>query len=232
MKSLIFDAGPIISLATNNLLWLLEPLKKEFRGEFYITEAVKKEIVTRPLESKKFKFEAIQVERLIEDGALKIIDNGYIRKQTPELLGIANDIFEANSNCIKIVHFAEVSVIAAAFSSNALAIVIDEKTTRLLLENPRVIAKVLERTLETGIKINEDNLKQFKNASAGIKTIRSVELVTVAYEKKLLDRFITHIPNAKKNLLEGLLWGLKLNGCAVSRDEISEILEIEASYGS
>ena len=61
MKSLIFDAGPIISLATNNLLWILEPLKNKFDGKFYLTDAVKRELVDRPLETKKFKFEAIQV---------------------------------------------------------------------------------------------------------------------------------------------------------------------------
>ena len=54
MKSLVFDSGPIISLATNNLLWVLEPLKNKFNGKFFITQAVKGEIVERPLETKKF----------------------------------------------------------------------------------------------------------------------------------------------------------------------------------
>ena len=71
MKSLVFDAGPVISLATNSLLFILEPLKKEFNGKFYITESVKSELVDRPFEIKKFKFEAIQVEKLIETGCWK-----------------------------------------------------------------------------------------------------------------------------------------------------------------
>ena len=61
-----------------------------------------------------------------------------------------------------------------------------------------------------------------------MKVIRSVELVTVAYENGILDRFITKIPDAKKNLLESVLWGVKLNGCAVSKDEIEQIIRIEA----
>ena len=32
MKTLVFDAGPIISMTMNNLLWLLKPLKKQFDG--------------------------------------------------------------------------------------------------------------------------------------------------------------------------------------------------------
>ena len=49
MKSIVFDAGGIISLTINDLLWLLEPLKKRFKGDFYISKAIKKEIVDKPL---------------------------------------------------------------------------------------------------------------------------------------------------------------------------------------
>ena len=160
MKSLIFDAGPVISLAMNNLLWILEPLKKKFGGKFYITEAVRKEIVDRPLETKKFKFEAIQVERLIENGVLDIIDNDFIREKTPNLLNTANEIFKAYYNYINIVHYAEISVIAAAISLNADAVAIDEKTTRFLIENPKMIVEILKKTLHTPISISERKLKK------------------------------------------------------------------------
>ena len=227
MKSLIFDAGPIISLATNNLLWILEPLKKKFNGKFYITEAVRKEVVDRPLETKKFKFEAIQVESLIEKGVLEIIDNVFIRENTPRLLNTANEIFGAYGNYMKIVHFAEISVIAAAVNINSDAIVIDEKTTRFLIENPRMIVEILKKTLHTSISVNENNLKEFNNTIKDIKAIRSIELVTIAYEQGLLNSYITKLPNARKNLLESILWGVKLNGCAVSKDEIEQIVRME-----
>ena len=227
MKSLIFDAGPIISLATNNLLWILEPLKKKFNGKFYVTDAVKRELVDRPLETKKFKFEAIQVEKLVENGVLEIIDNSFIREKTPRLLSTANEIFRAYNNYIKIVHFAEMSVIAAALSLNSNVVALDEKTTRYLIENPKIIVEILRKTLHTSIYINENNLKEFKNTVKDIKTIRSIELVTIAYELGLLDSYITNIPNARKNLLESVLWGVKLNGCAVSKDEIEQIVRIE-----
>ena len=227
MKSLIFDAGPIISMATNNLLWIFEPLKKEFNGKFYITEAVKRELVDRPLEIKKFKFEAIQVEKLVENGVLDIIDNNFIRTQTPKLLSTANEIFKAYNNYMRIVHFAEMSVIAASLSSNSEAVVIDEKTTRLLIENPKMIVEMLKKTLHTAILTNENNLKEFINKVKNIRIIRSIELVTIAYEHGLLNSYITKIPDAKKNLLESVLWGVKLNGCAVSKDEIEQIVRIE-----
>ena len=227
MKSLIFDAGPIISLATNNLLWILEPLKKKFNGKFYLTNAVKYELVNKPLETKKFKFEAIQVERLIEGGTLEIFDNSFIRQETPKLLSTANEIFKAHNNYIKIVHFAEISVIAAAVNLNADTIALDEKTTRFLIENPKMVLEILRKTLHTSISINENNLSTFKNTVRNIKTIRSTELVAIAYEQGLLNEYITKIPDARKNLLESVLWGVKLNGCAVSKEEIEQILKLE-----
>ena len=227
MKSLVFDSGPIISLATNNLLWVLEPLKNKFNGKFFITQAVKGEIVERPLETKKFKFEAIQVEKLIEEGILEVADNRFIHEKTLRMLSTANEIFKAYDNYMKIVHLAEISVIAASISLNSGAIVIDEKTTRYLIEEPKFIAEILRKTLHTPISVNESNLKDFRNSAIGIKAIRSVELVTIAYEQGMLDKYITSIPDARKSLLEGLLWGLKLNGCAVSREEIGQILKLE-----
>jgi len=228
MKSLIFDTGPIISLTTNNLLWLLEPLKKKFNGKFYITEAVKSELVDRPFQIKRFKFESIQVEKLIENQTLEIIDNDFIKETTPKLLSISNEIFKAYNNCIRIVHFAEMSVVAAAINLNSDAIVLDEKTTRFLIENPKMVVEILRKTLHTSVSINENKLRDFKNDVKNIRTIRSIELVTIAYEQGLLDNYITSIPDAKKNLLESVLWGVKLNGCAVSRDEIEEIIKIES----
>ena len=228
MKSLIFDAGPVISLATNNLLWILEPLKRKFNGKFYITEAVRHELVTRPLETKKFKFEAIQVEKLVEDKILEIIDNDFITKETPKLLNTANSIFSAYSHYMKIVHYAEISVIAAALNLGMDVIAIDEKTTRLLIENPRTLLEILKKTLHTPIFVNENNLKEFESRVKNIKTIRSVELVTVAYEQGLLDKYVTSIPDARKMLLESVLWGVKLNGWAVSSEEIDQIIRLES----
>ena len=120
------------------------------------------------------------------------------------------------------------SVIAAAISLNADAIAIDEKTTRLLIENPRIVLEILRKTLRTPVSVNENNLKEFKNTVRNIKTIRSIELAAVAYEQGFLNSYITKIPDARKNLLESVLWGLKLNGCAVSKDEIEQIVKIEA----
>ena len=81
--------------------------------------------------------------------------------------------------------------------------------------------------MHTSIKVNKSNLKRFRAETKNLKIIRSVELVTIAYELGLLDKFILNIPEPRKTLIEGLLWGVKLNGCAVSRNEIDNIIKLE-----
>lgn len=227
MKSMVFDTGPVISLATNNLLWLLEALKKEFGGEFYITTAVEDELVKRPLQTKKFKFEALQVMQYIKKRTLRVIDNDEIKSKGEELLGLANSSFKAHNAWVKIVNFTEMEAVAAYLSLKSDALVVDERTTRLLIESPTGLKKILGHKLHTGIALNKGSINGLQKQIRNIKLIRSVELVTVAYELGLLDRYLADIPAAKKVLLESVLWGVKLNGCAVSKQEIEEVLKLE-----
>ena len=86
MKSLAIDSSSIISLATNSLLWILEPLKKQFQGDFYITDSVKQEVINRPLSTKRFKLEALMIKEIVEEiyGEFLKFDlrNGELRKKS------------------------------------------------------------------------------------------------------------------------------------------------------
>jgi hypothetical protein len=203
MKSIVFDAGPVISFTTNNLLWLLEKLKQKFRGEFYITSGVHYELIRRPLETKKFKFEALQVERLVEKKVLSVLKDETIESKSKELLNLANS------------------------TRNPDAIVVDERITRLLIENPEGLKSLLERRLHTKVTVDKNKLNSFKEITRHVSLIRSVELVAIAYELGLLNEYLVNVPNAKRELLESVLWGVKLNGCSVSEEEINQIMNIE-----
>ena len=78
------------------------------------------------------------------------------------------------------------------------------------------------------MEINKNSLKNFQKLTKNVRMIRSVELVTVAYEKGLLDKYLPHMADSRKELLESVLWGVKLNGSAVTRKEIEQILRMEA----
>ena len=103
----------------------------------------------------------------------------------------------------------------------------DERTIRLLIEDPKKLEHILEHRLHTKVYVEGKNLRKFRDFTKNIKLIRSVELVTLAYELGLLDKYIPNLPGGKKTLLESLLWGVKLDGCSVSKREIGQIMRIE-----
>lgn len=229
-KSLVFDTGSIISLAINNLLWLLPPLKERFGGSFHVTPGVVHELVTKPLKTKKYKFEAIQIRHLIATGTLEVIDEPEILSTGEHLLTLANNLFTCKGQAIKVVHLGEVESLAAVIHKKASALVIDERTTRQLVEDPRQIARRMRHKLHKQVHTDAKRRRLLRYELGKVRVIRSIELVCVAFEIGLLDHYLENITEEgewRRELLESVLWGMKLNGCSVSTEEIDELLAME-----
>ncbi|NQU79856.1 hypothetical protein HQ545_08885 [Candidatus Woesearchaeota archaeon] len=228
MKSLVYDTGPIISMTTNNLLWVLDYLKEQFNGDFYIPRAVQEELVDKPLRSKKFKFEALQVGFRIRKGVLNVVETPQISALAEEILRLSNHIFKARGNWLHIVHYAEMEALAAAIILNASAVVVDERTARLLVEDPNHLASILGRKMGVKIRVDKKNLEALHGWTKHVKVLRSAELVMVAFEKGILDKYLIDGDVARRTLVESLLWGVKLRGCSLSKKEIDRIVEMES----
>ena len=224
---ILLDAGPVISLTTNNLLWLLERFTQVTKKPFSIVSSVKREIVDRPLATKKFKFEALQVERLIEQGVLNVIEQPEFKSKALQLLDLANNVFWAHNAPIRIVQLGEMETLAAAASLGTNRVVMDERITRSLIESPEQLHRLMEQRLHTKLHVDTGRLEEFRTMTRHIELIRSAELVAIAYEKGLLNNYLVKVPNARKELLESVLWGVKLSGCAISEDEIKELVGME-----
>ena len=228
--TLVFDTGPLISLTTNNLLSTLERLREHYSGRFIIAESVKDELVDAPLRTKRFMFEAMQIQRLISTGVLEVVEDSDTKELTLELLDLANSSFAAKRKAIKIVQYGEMASIAAAKLLDAEALVMDERITRELVEHPRHIADLMEKRLHTSVAVSDANVSLLQKYVAKTRILRSVELIAVAFEFGLLDRYIAAgeekaIPEVRQKLLESVLWGLKMNGCAISSKEIEEVVK-------
>jgi len=223
MKTLVFDTGSIISLVTNNLLEILKPLKEKFKGEFYLPRSVEYELVDKPIEGKMFKLEAMMVDSIIKDGTLTMY-NQILNVES--LLSKMNGIFLVNGKPLSIVSKAEVEALALAVALKSEAYVVDERTMRLLIEDPLRLRKIQENKLHTRVAVNKEFLKEFSNFVKNIKVIRSTELVLVAYELGILDRYLT-THSSRKELVDALLWGLKLRGCSISQEEVRTLVEME-----
>src|SRR3989344_195465 len=227
MTDLVFDSSALISLATNSLLPKLEEFKSKFNGKFLITESVKKEILDHPLHSNKFKFEAIMISNLLQQNILKLFTNLNMEKKSMRLLDLCNNIFIARGNPVKIRDRAEVEALVLSITSNAVYAV-DERTIRLLVEDPRKLSQLLERKFDTKIIIDQKNLAAFKSEIKDVQIIRSAELMAVAFELGLFKEYETkYLENPRREILEGILWGLRLRGCAISTEEIYDIIKLE-----
>ncbi|MEM0231008.1 MAG: hypothetical protein QXW00_02260 [Candidatus Woesearchaeota archaeon] len=232
MKNIVMDSSSVISLTLNNMLWVLEELRHYLDGDFYIPPAVKAELVEHPLNTKRFEFEALQVLAHINQGTLKVAElNSESKALYDELLNLANTSFKSKGVWINIVHSGEIQALAVAVANKASAFCVDERTTTLLIENPAALKSLLQSKLHSRVEVNRENINRFKSLIRGIRVVRSVELMLVAYEKGILNRYLpADIPEARQVLLDGILWGLKLRGCAISEHEIAQLKRIEANF--
>jgi len=218
-KNLIFDSSSLITLSMNGLLDELERLKKIFKGDFLITKEVEHECVSRPMKIKKYALGAFGINKLIKNKTLVFprVDNRKLKKETQLSLKLANHIYSARNEWLKIIQEGEASCLALAKILKNSVLVVDERTTRLLGEDPKKLEKILSRKLHSGVRIDKKNLSYFKD----FKFLRSSELVYVAYKKGLVDI------KGEKGLLDALLYGVKFKGCSISSDEIKEIERLE-----
>lgn len=224
MKCIVFDSGPLISLALNSMLDIIQKLKTKYKGSFYITSAVRREIIEIPMKSKRFGFEALQMKRLLNKNHLEMFDTGVYSEETDIITGLANNIFFINEKNLNILNKGELECLMLAKNLNAEALVVDERTTRLLLENPYRLHKYLEKKFHAKIRINKENLKEFERHFSTLKIIRSVELALVAVDKGFFNDFL--LLDKKFKVVEAILWALKLNGCAVSEKEIKKYVKM------
>ena len=223
-KILIFDSGPLINLAMNGLLHLLEKLKQNFNGKFIITESVKEEVYDRPINIKRFELEALQIQSLIEKKVLELpeainIHSEELESETNYLLNEINRSFKAENQWINLVSKAEVSCLALSLILSKKGInniiAIDERTARLICEKPENLAELMSKKLNKRISIQNAEIRKLQ----GIKFIRSPELVYVAYKKGLTDI-------EGKKALEALIYATKFKGSSISFEEAEELKKL------
>ncbi|MBI2449882.1 hypothetical protein HYV49_06350 [Candidatus Pacearchaeota archaeon] len=220
MKCLIFDSSSIINLALNGLTDLLVKLKKIFGGKFIISSHVKYEVIDHPLKIREFKLNALKIKKLIDSKIIEFpesisLSKLDIEKKINEIIREVNHAYTADVP-ISLVHQGEASCLAISLLLTEKnidnAIVIDERTTRLIVEMPINLKKLLEKKLHTNINLDEKHISKYKN----IKIIRTPEILFVAYKNNLLD-----IEN--KEDLDAYLYAAKIKGTSIAEEEIKEI---------
>jgi len=185
-NKIICDASSLISLAENNMIELLA----RYNTDFLIPESVKKEIITQPMHTKRFKLKAIILKDVIDRGMVKIISKDKaIDFETKKINDLANRLLEHRGHFVKIMHEGEAQAIGALSVMKENTFMVDERTTRHLIEDPKKILQYMQGRTKYKLKMNDKALEELQEKLININVIRSSEVVANAYEKGLLPRF-------------------------------------------
>ncbi|MEM4272613.1 MAG: hypothetical protein QXH30_03400 [Candidatus Bilamarchaeaceae archaeon] len=218
-KYVLCDSSMLISLTSSCLEGLLYFFRDKYGVQMLIPRSVQRETVDTPLSlsTKEHCFSAIRIKDMINDGVLKTIDED-VSAETKKIMGIANSIFYARGSPISLIHLGETEILALARKLDISSILIDERTARILIEDPASMVGHLQGEFRTAIMVNRQNLAQLAEMVKGMEVIRSTEVAFLGYEKG----FFRHFDGMEKQAAEAALYKLKYAGCAISFKEIEE----------
>ncbi|MBR9679315.1 MAG: hypothetical protein GON13_03535 [Nanoarchaeota archaeon] len=229
-ETIVVDSSSIISLSSNCLLGVLSRLKNEFDVRFVVGRKVLNETVVKAIESKKFRLEGFRILELIKSGVIEFVENDEVKSLTDRIIRSCNKCFVAKGNPIQIIHWGEAEMLALAKHLGAKVVLMDERNTRLFIESPERLRARQEKKLHTHVKIVSGELDSVKSLIGAVKVVRSIEVGVFAFENGFFSNFenesLLNLDNKRQRILAGLLWSLKLKGCAVSVEEIDSYLNL------
>ncbi|MDD5417286.1 MAG: hypothetical protein PHW96_00165 [Candidatus Nanoarchaeia archaeon] len=218
-KLLVLDSSTIISMASSCLLWVFKELKSVSGVRFFITPSVKFETIDNAVNKKRWMLEALRVKMLLNEGVFELNESKEIDSMCSDIMKYSNSIFFRGGEPIHIIHKGECEILALSKIIGAEVIGVDEKTTRLLIEDYKALWSILENKLHTKISFHEQNYKAFMDMIGKKYIIRSTEIVGSAFQQGILQKRVRGYPK-ERDVIEASLWALKFSGCAISENEI------------
>lgn len=218
-QSMICDASSLISLTDSCFIHALYFLKRRYKGNFIIPPSVKYECVEHPMSMKAHAIHAIRLKRAINERVIEVVD-ANIGRQVQEIRWMANNLFYADGTPLRLIQEGETEMLALAQELGVENLLIDERTTRMLAEDPESLRHHLEEELRRPITVNDENLSGFSRLTKNMRFFRSSELLLLAYEKG----YFADYGELEQDAIEASLYKLKYAGCAVGFGEISEYL--------
>ena len=207
------DSSAIISLSMNCLSGVLNELGKEIA----VPPGVYEEVIAKPIVSQRFAMGSMRINKLFDNRIF------LVRKPDPkltqEILDGFNSAFVIRKQPMKIIHEGEAEALALTRFHDVEALLIDERTTRLILEDPQQLRKLLSKQNNDNVQLDIGKINDVKKLIPPVSIIRSAEIAAIAYEKGILSKYLSEDGG---NLIEAVLCALKFSGCAITWSEIEE----------
>ena len=217
MAKIVCDASPLISLSETCNLDCMEFLT-ERGGEFLIPPGVRVEIIKNPMRIRKYQFSALRLRRILDHKILHLMGDRKTQRITNRFMNLANKLFWVKGKPLKIVHQGEAECVAMYIQYECDALLIDEKTTKLLVESPEVLMDRMKGEYEDKLSIRKKNLDALAKMTGDMTVLRSAEILAVAAEKGFFDDY----GRGKKEALSAGVYALKEAGCSLSWNEIKQ----------
>ncbi len=218
---IIFDSSTLISLSSSCLINVLKEIKENTGVELIIPKSVEFECVTHPLGINRFELNAVRIRKAVQDGAIQIAEKTNQRDtETGRLSRLANSIFYANGRKIEILQRGELEMLAIAKEIGAKILAVDERTARMIIENPSALQALISRRRHKKVNVNKNALNEFRDLFPGLSFVRSSELIAYAFEKGILEKEL----GKGKESVEAALYAVKFSGCGISLEEIRNYL--------
>jgi predicted nucleic acid-binding protein len=222
-RDFICDSGVLISLTAGCLDGILYHFAERNNVRFVIPPSVEYETVTRPLYNnlKKHLFSAIRIKDAIADGIVEVVD-AKVEDEGRRIMNSANGLFYIQGKPVRLVQYGESEMLALALALGVDNILVDERTTRILIEAPFQLKAHLESEFGVNVMVNKASLRELSSRVSQLKVLRSSELVMLAYE----HGFFKNFTNLQREAVEAALYKMKYCGCSISFDEIREYMEM------
>ena len=216
-QSIVCDSSSLISLTDSCFIHVVYFLKKKYSGRFIIPPSVEKECVEQPMQIRNYALHAIRIKRALSEKMIDVVEAKNVRA-ADELKFIANNVFHVEGTPLRLLHAGEADVISLALELGVDNLLMDERTTRMLVEDPEALRQHLEHELGKQIGINDENLSAFSRATKRLRFFRSTELILLAHEKG----YFSDYGELEREAVEASLYKLKYSGCAVGFGEIGD----------
>lgn len=220
MVKIVCDSGPLISFSDTCLIKVMHFLSSK-NAEFLIPPSVEREIVSTPLKIRRYAFSAVRLHKAIDDGDLKVV--GVDADLVDRIARAANSIFSIRGKPLKILHAGEAASLAVYKQHSCSALAIDEKTTRLLIEDLELLSEHISEEYGSRVFVNPKMLSEFNALTKGVEILRSADLLAIAAKKGYFASFGKH----EQQAFQTAIYALKQAGCSLSEKEVSDYQNIK-----
>jgi predicted nucleic acid-binding protein len=218
VKNVVCDSSTLISLAETCNISCLQFLRERAPVNFVIPPSVYNEIISCPINLPQFEFSAVRLSKILADGTISLYSPPGLKNRTQKILRAANNVLRVDGRPLEILHAGEAECLAVCSEAGAAALAIDEKTTRLLLEDPRKLWEAVSSEYGGRLSFNELAAREFRSLACSVAVIRSSEIIAVA----ALKGFFAEYGEFEDEAFHSALYALRRAGCSLPLPEVGE----------